>query len=191
MKLASLAVVEPVIAVVRGEHVLRFDDERVAELRRKRVWPICPTPRSAQREPHVQVVVVVHERHDPLARPVQARRRADVDDFRARREEAVDELLRRAAVDQRRRERAPLGAVDPRVVDVGVEPVLVRRVAEPAVAAPNGPPCGRERSPIPTRGANGCAKRYSAITREHGADEPVGAPAPPAAVGLRLKPGPT
>ncbi len=32
VKLAALAAVEPVVAVVRGEHVLRFDDERVAEL---------------------------------------------------------------------------------------------------------------------------------------------------------------
>jgi len=33
MELAKLATAEPIVAVVRGEHVLRFDDERVAELR--------------------------------------------------------------------------------------------------------------------------------------------------------------
>ncbi len=32
VRLAALAAAEPVVAVVRGEHVLRFDDERVAEL---------------------------------------------------------------------------------------------------------------------------------------------------------------
>jgi voltage-gated potassium channel len=32
MPISRLAVVEPVVAVVRGEHVIRFDDERVAEL---------------------------------------------------------------------------------------------------------------------------------------------------------------
>jgi voltage-gated potassium channel len=32
MELSRLAAVEPVVAVVRGEHVLRFDDERVAAL---------------------------------------------------------------------------------------------------------------------------------------------------------------
>jgi len=33
MSLARLASAEPIVAVVRGEHVLRFDDDRVAELR--------------------------------------------------------------------------------------------------------------------------------------------------------------
>ena len=33
MSLAKLASAEPIVAVVRGEHVLRFDDPRVAELR--------------------------------------------------------------------------------------------------------------------------------------------------------------
>ena len=33
MPLARLATAEPIVAVVRGEHVLRFDDDRVAELR--------------------------------------------------------------------------------------------------------------------------------------------------------------
>jgi voltage-gated potassium channel len=32
MELATLASAEPIVAVVRGEHVLRFDDERVAKL---------------------------------------------------------------------------------------------------------------------------------------------------------------
>jgi len=32
MELAKLATVEPIVAVVRGEHLLRFDDERVATL---------------------------------------------------------------------------------------------------------------------------------------------------------------
>jgi voltage-gated potassium channel len=32
MELARLATVEPIVAVVRGEHLMRFDDERVATL---------------------------------------------------------------------------------------------------------------------------------------------------------------
>ena len=36
---------------------------------------------------------------------------------------------------------------------------------------------------MPTRGANGCSARYAAQDVEHGADEAVGAPAPPRPVG--------
>ena len=34
MELATLASAEPIVAVVRGEHLLRFDDPRVATLER-------------------------------------------------------------------------------------------------------------------------------------------------------------
>ena len=81
VKLAALAAVEPVVAVVRGEHVLRFDDERVAELLEgDRLICLSSVKEAlAEREPDVQVVVVVHERHDAPARAASGRRRADVD----------------------------------------------------------------------------------------------------------------
>ena len=44
--------------------------------------------------PHVQVVVVVDQRHDDLARALQVQARADEDLDRARGHEAVDEVLR-------------------------------------------------------------------------------------------------
>ena len=53
----------------------------------------------ARLEPHVQVVVVVRERLDAPGRPAEAGVRADEDHLRARREEAVHELLRQAPVD--------------------------------------------------------------------------------------------
>src|SRR4051794_36834910 len=85
---------------------------------------------SPELEPDVHVVVVVHERYDSFARPRQAQVRADVDHARARGEEAVEQVLRERLVDLRRLVRAPLEPVQARVVDVGVEPVLVRAVAE-------------------------------------------------------------
>ena len=60
--------------------------------------------------------------------------RADEDLLRARGDEAVDELLGRRAVDQRGLVGAALEPVERAGRDVGVEPVLVRGVAEPAVA---------------------------------------------------------
>ena len=50
--------------------------------------------------------------------------------------ERVDELLRRRAVDLGRLAGAPEDAVAPRVVDVGVEPVLVRGMALAAELRP-------------------------------------------------------
>ena len=55
---------------------------------------------------------------------------------RAGGDEAVEQLLRELLVDQRRRPRTPLQAVQARVEDVGVEPVLVRGVAEAAEVPP-------------------------------------------------------
>jgi hypothetical protein len=73
----------------------------------------------------VQVVVVVHERHHYLARPAQPERRPDEDVLGALAHERVDELLRRLAVDLPGPAGAAQQAVATRVVDVGVEPVLV------------------------------------------------------------------
>src|SRR4051812_6376191 len=82
------------------------------------------------------MVVVVDERHDDVPRALQVQVRADEDLHRPGGDEAVDEVLRERAIGLRGLDRAPLGAVLARVEDVRVEPVLVRRVAEPAEVSP-------------------------------------------------------
>ena len=85
-------------------------------------------------DPHVDVVVVVDERHDDRARPAQVQVGPDEELDRAGRAEAVDEVLSQRAVDLGGAPGAAQRAVAARVHDVGVEAVLVRGVAEPAVA---------------------------------------------------------
>ena len=80
-------------------------------------------------------MVVVHRQHlHDSPRAAQAGVRSDEDSNRTCTDEAVDEVLRERPVDLRRRVRRPLTPVAARVVDVDVEPVLVRDVAGPAVA---------------------------------------------------------
>ena len=99
---------------------------------------------------------------------------------------AVDELLREPPVDQAGRPGAALEPVDARVVDVGVEPVLVRRVPEPAEvrrrSRRRGGATGRRSRPAARPGS----RRGTRRAREQVRIEPVGAPAPPAAVGRAL-----
>ena len=91
---------------------------------------------------------MVRERLDDALRPGQAGVRPDEDADGAGPDEAVDEVLRQRAIDLPRAYRRGLTAVAARVVDVDIEPVLVRDVP---------PPGGRLRWPIPTRAACGCA----------------------------------
>ena len=60
----------------------------------------------------------------------------DEDDLRARPREPVDEVLGEPVVDLPDRPRRSLAPVEARVVDIGVEPVLVRGVADPAEPGP-------------------------------------------------------
>ena len=95
-------------------------------------------------EPRVQVVVVIpQDLHDPR-RAGEARVRADEDDRGAHGDEAVDEILCEPVLDLARNERRPLAPVPPRVVDVDIEPVLMRSVAWPEGASP---PAARGRRP--------------------------------------------
>lgn len=64
------------------------------------------------------------------AAALERERRADEDRQRARRDEAVDEILREPQIDLRGRPRRALLAILAREVHVGVQPVLVRDVAE-------------------------------------------------------------
>ena len=90
-------------------------------------------------DPHVHVVVVMDERHDDPARPVQVQVRPDEELDGAGRPEAIDEILRQRAIDLRRAHRRERRAVAARVHDVGVEAVLVRVVAEPAITRTERP----------------------------------------------------
>ncbi len=65
-------------------------------------------------------------------RPGERQVRADVDRHRAGVHEHVQQRLGEAHVDLADGQRGALAAVAARVVDVGVEAVLVRRVADPA-----------------------------------------------------------
>ena len=91
--------------------------------------------RVVARIAHVQVVVVVPENLHDAGRAREAGIRADVDEVGARRDEAVEEVLREPAVDLRDELRRPLATVAARVVDVRIEPVLVCRVHGPERAA--------------------------------------------------------
>src|SRR5687767_10184646 len=101
----------------------------------------CCSGASATK-PDVQVVVVVDERLDHPRRAAQPQRGADEDLLRALAHERVDQLLRRRAVDLARAPGGAQPAVEPWVVDVRVEPVLVRRVADAAEPRPEVPAAG-------------------------------------------------
>jgi hypothetical protein len=74
------------------------------------------------------MVVVVHTSPDDVGRPDEVEVGSNEDSLRARADEDVDERLSEAEVDLARGLRGPLEPVPPRVVDVDVEPVLVRDV---------------------------------------------------------------
>ena len=89
-------------------------------------------------DPHVQVVVVVGEDLDDPARPAQPHPRAHEDALGPGRHEAVHQVLGQRPVDQRRLVGGALTPVEPRVVDVRVQPVLVGGVPQPAEAPAEG-----------------------------------------------------
>ena len=135
-------------------------------------------------KPDVEVVVVVLRQHlDDRRRAGETRARADEDLDGARGDEPVDELLREPAGDLPGPVGRALAAVAPRVVDVRVEPVLVRRVARRAEAfAELAALRAREvADPDPCR--LGVRRPVRGRHVEEGRDEAPGAGAPPVAVG--------
>ncbi len=80
----------------------------------------------------MEVVVVVDELLHDAAPAAECHARPDEHVLRSGRREAIHEILGEHAVDLPWRVRAALAPVSSRVVDVDVEPVLVRGVAEPA-----------------------------------------------------------
>src|SRR4051794_32918247 len=96
--------------------------------------------------------------------------------------EAVHEVLRERAVDLGCRVRRPLAAVAPWVVDVDVEPVLMRDVARAEITASRE----AEISDAEARGA-GVRSRIAVDDAEDRRDEPVGPVPAPRAVGLPVQ----
>ncbi|HTN25164.1 MAG TPA: hypothetical protein VL120_14325 [Solirubrobacteraceae bacterium] len=86
----------------------------------------------------MDVVVVVGDRLHDRRRPAEPDVQPDERELRAVGDEAADEILREDVVDVLRPRRRAQRVVGARVVDVGVEAVLVRRVPEPAEVAAEG-----------------------------------------------------
>ena len=84
----------------------------------------------------MEVVVVMDEHLHDAGGSVKAGAGTDEDELRARLHESVDQVLCEPVVDLVDRSRRPFAPVAARVVDIGVEPVLVRDVAGPAEARP-------------------------------------------------------
>src|SRR4051794_3000560 len=76
-------------------------------------------------EPDVHVVLVVRVRDHDVAPPVQPGRVAHEDHLSPGGHEAVEKILGKVMVDLARRNRCAQVAVETRVVDVDIEPVLV------------------------------------------------------------------
>src|SRR5438045_3085116 len=91
--------------------------------------------RLRTRDSDVHVVVVVPEDAHDSRRAPQVGVRPDEDPHRARRDKSVEQVLRQRPVDLVGSNRRALPTVEPRVVDVDVEAVLVGDVLGPEVAA--------------------------------------------------------
>ncbi len=132
-----------------------------------------------RRDPHVHVVVVVDGLAHGRRRPDEPGARADKDDLGARADEAVEQVLGEPPVDLRGSDRLELPAVEPRVIDVGVEAVLVAEVTEASV------PSAERATSRPREVADAEARRLRMRRPElpehaqESANEPVGAVPPP------------
>ena len=146
----------------------------------------------SRRDPHVHVIVVVDGLAHGRRRPDEPAARADKDDLGARADEAVEQVLGEPPVDLCGSDRLELTAVEPRVIDVDVEAVLVAEVTEASVAS-------AERATSRPREVADAEARRLRMRRpelpEHAQErvnEPVAAVPPPRPVRRPVaKPGPT
>ena len=104
-------------------------------------------------EANVHVVLVVRVGDDHAVRSAEPGRVADEDHPRTGGDEAVEKVLREVAIDLARSVHSAQLSVAPRVVDVHVEPVLMRDVLV------HPPPSRKLMSPTTTGGASRCAPR--------------------------------
>jgi hypothetical protein len=125
----------------------------------------------------VQVVVVPCERLDDSGRAAKAGVGPDEDQPRSRTHEEIDKRLREPTVDLGRIQRRALPPVEPRVVDVHVEAVLMRGVpgTEPAT-----PPSTEITDPDSPSGGVLAGIRRDHI--EHDSNERIRSPPPPGAI---------
>ena len=126
-------------------------------------------------------VVLWEDLHQP-ARPPEAGVRPDEDPDGSGAHEPIREGLRERPCDLRRRVGRPLTSVSAWVVDVDVEPVLVRDVARPAVSdAEVATVWATEVADADAR-SGAVRGRVGVDDTQHQPDKPIGAVAAPAAV---------
>ena len=130
----------------------------------------------------VQVVVVVDERLDDPPWPAQADPRPDEDVDGAGLHETRHEVLRERAIDQSGPAGPELLPVAPRVVDVDVEPVLVRGVPPAAEALVEDAAVGPRQIADAHAGRLRVGNRVLVEDTKHDAEQAIVSPAPPPSV---------
>jgi hypothetical protein len=174
----------------RGNPLLRkspYEAPDLALLVAERIPPHARDSRwelPAAGDAHVQMVVVAGENLDDGGRAAKARVRPDEDARRTRLDEEIDERLRERKVDLVDPCRRPLAPVEAWVIDIDVEPVLMRDVTGPE---PASPPLAQ----VPHAQAR-CARVPGGVRRRNVQDPPdelVGAPAAPGAIGSTMEQG--
>jgi hypothetical protein len=141
-----------------------------------------PPCRRRETDPNVQVVVVAAEHLDDRRRPTKACVGPDEDSIGSSSNEEVDQHLREAKIDLANTQRRPFPPVEPRVVHVDVEAVLMRGVARAEPAAVRL----AEVSDANSRRA-GVPGGIGGDNVEDDANQLVGSPAAPRAVGLPMQ----
>ncbi len=122
-------------------------------------------------------------------RPRQPRVRADEGVLHAASHDAVHEVLRESMVDLRHVRGGAFGPVAARVVDVGVEPVLVRAVPEPAVARSERPSMRPAQIADEQPGSGRMRAMPLGAELLDEVDQAIGAEAPPPAVRRAVEDG--
>ena len=130
----------------------------------------------------MHVVIVAWEHLHHTGRPAEPGVRPDEDPHGSGTDEPIDEVLRERPRDLHRRVGRPLASVSAWVVDVDVEPVLVRDVARPAI--PDAEITTVRATEVADADARRCRVRgrVGVDETQHQPDKPVGAVAAPAAV---------
>jgi hypothetical protein len=141
-----------------------------------------PACRRRETDPHVQVVVVAAEYLDNGVRPAKACVGPDEDSLGSSSNEKVDQRLREAEINLANPPRRPFPPVEPWVVHVDVEAVLMRGVAR---AEPAAVRLAEVSDAHPRR--VGVPGGIAGDDAEDDANEVVGPPAPPRTVGLPVQ----
>jgi hypothetical protein len=137
---------------------------------------------GSETDAHMQVVVVAGEQLDHGRRTAQAGVGPHEDSLRSGSSEEVDQRLREPKINLANTQRRALSPVEPRVVHVDVEAVLMRGVAR---AEPAAVRLAEVSDAHPRRA--GVAGSIGSDDAEDKANQPVGPPAPPRAVRLPMQ----